>query len=241
MNDEDEELRKILESMPDQFDVLNEGIDIQTQEEYLELSHSFGEGELTEQETIKLGSMLHMDIPVEGKKRALSMLAHVGTVVAYRQIEQYSKSPDIELKKWSFLALGECRMFLENSLGIDNGMIISGMGGIGDKMRYYFFLLPLMGKTFSGIHQDIIRDEFTLVCHDFNSVLETLHYSDNHVGLTILMPLDIAIGTIIDTGIKKCNELGTFVLEHYYVTNMEVPDESEIPDIIRIVLEGEPE
>ncbi len=241
MKNEDEEIQRILESVPDKFDVMNEGIDIQTQEEYIALSHSFGEGELTEQETIKLGSLLCMTIPAEGKKRALSMLAHIGTVTAFRQIEQYNKSPDRELQKWTYLALNECRMLMENSLGSENGLIISGMGGLGDRLRYYFLLLPLMGKSFSGLHQDIIRDEFTIVCHDFNSILETLHYSDKYVGVTILMPLDVAIGTIIDTGIKKCNELGTFVLVNYYVTNMDVPDESEIPDIIRNVMGGESE
>lgn len=240
MKDEDNEIQRILETMPDKFDVVDKGIDIQTQEEYITLSHSFGEGELTEQETIKLGSLLCRNIPIEGKKRALSMLAHIGTVVAFRQIEQYNKSPDLELQKWTYLALRECRMLLENSLGSENGLIISGMGGLGDRLRYYFLLLPLLGKSFSSLHHDIIRDEFKIVCHDFNSILETFHYSDNYAGLTILMPLDVAIATIIDSGIKKCNELGTFVLEYYYVTNMEVPDESEIPDIIKIVMEGEP-
>jgi len=236
----DEEIRRILEAMPEKFAIMDEGIDIQTQEEYIELSHSFGEGELTEQETIKLGNLLCSKIPVEGKKRALSMLAHIGTVVAFRQIEQYSKSPDLELLKWTHLALRECRMLLEYSLGSDKGLIISGMGGVGDRLRYYFLLLPLIGKSFSTLHQGIIRDEFTIVCRGLNSVLETLHYSADYIGLTILMPLDIAIATIIDTGIKKCNELGDFVLEYYYVTNMGVPDESEIPNIIRIVMEGEP-
>ena len=240
MKDEDEEIQRILSNMPDKFDIMDEGIDLQTQIEYVEQSHSFGEGDLTDQETIRLGSLLCRNIPVEGKKSVLSLLAHLGTVTAFRQIEQYSKSPDTELQNWTTLALSECRIFLENSMGSEKGLIISGMGGIGDRLRYYFLLLPLMGKSFSSLHQDIIRDEFTIVCHEFNSVLETIHYSDNYAGLTILMPLDIAIATLIDTGIKKCNELGTFVLENYYVTNMDIPDESEIPAIIKIVMEGEP-
>ena len=242
MTDEEEEIQRILESIPDKFDVMEEGIDIQTQKEYIELSHSFGEGELTEQETIKLGSLLCMNIPVDGKKRALSMLAHIGTVVAFRQIEQYSKSLDPELQKWAYLALRECRMFLENSLGDDNnGLIISGMGGIGERMRIYFFVLPLMERPFTSLQKDIIRDEYTILCTAYNSVIETFYYADNYVGLTLLIPFDVAIATIIDNGIKKCNELGAFVLEHYYVTNMGTPDVSEIPDIIRIVMEGEPE
>lgn len=93
MKDKDEEIQKILANMSEQFDIMDEGIDIQTQIEYMEVSHSFSEGELTEQETIKLGSLLfNSQIPIDGKKRALSMLAHLGTVVAFRQIEQYSKN-----------------------------------------------------------------------------------------------------------------------------------------------------
>jgi len=242
MTDEEVEIQRILESIPDMFDVMEEGIDIQTQKEYIELSHSFGEGELTEQETIKLGSLLCRNIPVDGKKRALSMLAHIGTVVAFRQIEQYSKSPDVELQKWTYLALRECRMFLENSLGdVNTGLIVSGMGGIGERMRIYFFVLPLMERPFTSLQKDTIRDEYTILCKAYNSIIETFYYADNYVGLTILIPFDVAIATIIDNGIKKCNELGAFVLEYYYVTNIGVPDESEIPDIIRIVMEGEPE
>lgn len=242
MKDKDEETQRILANMSEQFDIMDEGIDIQTQIEYMEVSHSFSEGELTEQETIKLGSLLfNSQIPIDGKKRALSMLAHMGTVVAFRQIEQYSKSSDIELKQWTRLALRECKMFLENSLDDDNnGLIISGMGGLGERLRYYFLILPLIEKTFTSLHKDIIRDEFSIVCQDFNSIIETFHYSDNYVGITILMPLDVAIGTVIDTGIKMCNELGAFVLEYYYVTNMDIPNESEIPDIIKIVMEEEP-
>jgi len=242
MQDKDEEIQRILASMPDKFEIMEDGIDFQTQTEYLELSHSFGDGELTEQETIKLSDLLFKNIPIEGKKRALSMLAHLGTVTAFRQIEKYCKSPDDELQQWSRLALRECRMFLENSLDNENiGFIISGMGGIGESMRIYFFVLPLMEQPFTSLQKDIIRDEYTILCKAYNSVIETFYYADNYVGLTILIPFNVAIATIIENGIKKCNELGAFVLDSYYVTNMGIPDESEIPDIIRIVMEGEPE
>ncbi len=243
MKNEDREIQRILAGMPDKFEIMEDGIDLQTQEEYLEESHSFGEGDLTEPQVLKLGQILNdQHTPVAGKKKALSMLAHVGTVTAFRQLEQFHKNgPGKELAQWSRLALSECRMFLENSLDDENnGLIISGMGGIGGSLRFYFLVLPLIGQTFTRIQKDIIRDEFTLVCKSMNSVLERIDYADNYVGMTILVPLEIACGNLIDTGIKKCNELGTFVLEYYYATNMAIPDEAEIRDIIKIVLEGEP-
>jgi len=49
--------------------------------------------------------------------------------------------------------------------------------------------------------------------------------------------MDIAVGSLIETGIIKCNELGNFVFEHYYVTNQGIPDESEIKEIIKIIKE----
>lgn len=243
MKKNDDEIPGILSNMPDKFKIMEKGVDFKTQTEYVEQSHSFGEGTLTEPMVLKLGQLLNNDrTPLEGKKKALSMLAHVGTVTAFRQLERYIENgPDKELQQWAGMALAECRMFLENSLEEENcGLIITGMGGIGNTMRYYFMVLPLTDQSFTNLHKDIIRDEFTLVCKSLNTVIEQIDYADHYVGLTILMPPEIAVGNLIDSGIKKCNELGNFVLEYYYVTNMQIPDEHEIGDIIKIVLEGEP-
>ena len=171
-------------------------------------------------------------------RKALSMLANLGTVTAFRQIEKYSKSPDKELLQWTHLSLQECRMLLESSLDEENtGFIMSGLGGEDKRLRFYFLVLPLIDHSFTAIHKDIIRDEFAIICREFNSIIEKIYYSDKYVGFTMLMPLDVALGTIIDTGIKKCNELGAFVFEYYYATNQNIPNETEIIDIIRIVTE----
>jgi len=85
--------------------------------------------------------------------------------------------------------------------------------------------------------KNIIKEEFNLVAKDLYCVVEAVDQSDTFVGLTVLVPMDVAVGTFIETGIKKCNELGDFVFEHYYVTNQEIPDKLEIPDIIKKVKE----
>ena len=48
MKADDEEIRKILAGIPDKFDILEDGIDFQTQMDYIEQSHAFDPGELTE-------------------------------------------------------------------------------------------------------------------------------------------------------------------------------------------------
>ncbi len=212
------------------------------QKEYLEYSHSFDRGELSEEQTLELGSMLfNTNLPFDGKKRVLGLLAHLETILAYRQIEKYVNTPDNdELKQWAVMALQECRMFLESELLEENtGILLSGLGGKGDRMRYYCMVFPFDDNTFSKKQMKMVLDEFHIVCKDHRSVVEASNPAENYIGMTLLIPLDVAVGTVIESGINKCNEMGEFVFEHYYVTNQNIPDESEIDEIIRIVKEDD--
>ena len=128
------------------------------------------------------------------------------------------------------------RMFLEGSIMDESiGYISSSLGGLGNRMRYYFLVLPLKGSSFGQTQKDVITSEFTLISNGLNSVVENIDFSDTFVGFTVLIPLDVAVGTLIDSGINKCNELGKFVFEHYYVGNINIPDLKEIEEIIEIV------
>ena len=239
MKDGLEDIQDFLESLPDKYNILEEGIDIQIQKAYIKHSDTFDQGVLTENETIELSNILfNENEPLDKKKGALILLAHLGTIEAFRQIEKYNNDPDNELKQWTLLSLQECKMFLESSLLDEStGFISSGLGGLANRLRYYFFVLPSTNQSFSKRQKNIIKNEFQLVCKDLNSILETINFSDSFIGLTILVPLDIAVGVIIETGISKCNELGDFVFEHYYTTNDKIPEQSEISDIIKIVRE----
>lgn len=72
---------------------------------------------------------------------------------------------------------------------------------------------------------------------DHKCIVETISNSENYAGFTVLVPLDVAVGIFIEKGIKKCNELGKFVFEYYFVTNQEIPDDLEIIEIIKKVRE----
>lgn len=54
----------------------------------------------------------------EDKKKALITLAHVGRLDAYRTLEEYEKSSnlDAELKLWANMALKECQNFLKSDI-----------------------------------------------------------------------------------------------------------------------------
>lgn len=222
----------------ERFDMLEEGIDFQTQKDYIEYSHSFDRGELTEEQTINLGNMLFDNqLSIESKKKALTLLAHLGTITAFRQIEKYYNNPDKKIKPWAALALQECKMFVENILTDEiTCFISSGLGGHKNKMRHYFLVLPLEGKLFSEKQKAVIKDEFNIAAKNLGSEIESFDLSDTYVGITVLLPLNIAPETFFRSGMMKCNELGEFVLEYYYVTNTDIPDQSEIEKIISIIL-----
>jgi hypothetical protein len=237
MKDKHKDIQNFLDAIPDKFDILEEGVDLQTQKEYLDYSHSFDLGELTEAETINLGNILcDSRMEIEGKKKVLTLLAHLGTITAYRQIDY--QHPDDELRKWAVMAIQECRMLLESMLTDENtGFIISGLGGLKDKLRFYFLMLPASDKPFTTAQKKIIKEEVFTVAKDLNCIVEAIDPADTFVGLTVLVPMDVAVATFMETGIRKCNELGDFVFEHYYVTNTGIPDLKEIEDIIKIVRE----
>jgi len=239
MNDELLDIQAFLNSLPEKYNILHEGVDIQIQKEYFKHSDTFDREELTESETLKLANILfNKNESIDKKKGTLVLLAHLGTIEAFRQIEKYNNNPDNELKQWTLLSLQECKMFFESSLLEESsGFISTGLGGHANRLRYYFFVLPATDQPFTRKQKDIIKDEFQLVCKDLNTILERINFSDTYIGLIILVPLDVAVGVVIETGINKCNEVGNFVFEHYYVTNGKIPEQSEINDIIKIVRE----
>lgn len=98
MIDKHKDLQDFLNNIPDKYDIMEEGIDVQTQKEYIDYSHSFDRGELTETETNNLGLVLFdIKTTIESKKKVLTLLAHLGTITAFRLIEKYFKNPDKEL------------------------------------------------------------------------------------------------------------------------------------------------
>ena len=74
MTDKHEDIREFLNNLPDKYDIMEEGIDIQTQKEYIDYSHSFDSGELTEKDTLNLGNNLFdTSQPLETKKKVLTL------------------------------------------------------------------------------------------------------------------------------------------------------------------------
>lgn len=240
MIDDQEKIREFLNSIPEKFQIHEQGVNIEIQKEYLEYSESFERGVPTDEQIEKISQIIFSTETLdEDKRKGLTILAHTGTINAYKHINKYYEKADGELKQWASLALQECRMFLESELLDENiGFISTGLGGKKNKLRVYFLVLPLDSKTFNEKQHRIIENELTITAKELNCEIESFSFQDRYVGLTVLIPMDVAIATFIETGIQNSNEFGNFVFEHYYAANTEVPDEEGIKEIIEIVRKG---
>lgn len=52
----------------------------------------------------------------KARKKALMLLAHRGSIEAYRILKQYTQDPPLELKVWADMAFEECKTFLATEL-----------------------------------------------------------------------------------------------------------------------------
>jgi hypothetical protein len=240
MTNNQEEITRFLSSIPDTFQIHEEAIKPEIQKAYFDYSDGFDNSTVTDNQLEKIAQILfHPETTDEGKKKALTILAHTGSVKGYKFISKFYENAFGDIKQWTSLALRECRMFLETELtDKSTGFISSGLGGEKDKLRIYFLILPLDTQLFSEQQHRIIENEFSETAKDLDCVIENFDFQENYVGLIVLIPMTIAIATFIDTGIQNSNEFGGFVLEHYYAGNTGIPDRNEIDRIIEIVRNG---
>ena len=207
------------------------------QQEYVEYTHhrAFDPGAAEDLEE-RSPSLFAPDTPPEEKKETLTLLAHQGTVEAYRTLEQYVATAELELRDWGLLARQECRMFLEGWLrDQEGGMVMTGLGGEGNKLRYFFLVRARDEAAFTPGQKTILEQAFTSVCGRLEAVPEEIQVHQNYAAVTVLVPLEVAIGEVIEEGINESNAGNPFLDIHYFVTNQRIPTEEEMACYLRML------
>ena len=125
-------------------------------------------------------------------------------------------------------------MFLE-SLRRDHtvGMIMTGLGGEGNRLRYFIMIRSGDGVPFTNAQEGTIERAFSSICNRYDSVLEDIQVHQAYATMKALIPLDVAVGEVIEGGIGECNTLSDFLDANYYVTNDKIPTEAELLDYLQ--------
>ncbi|WP_446007829.1 hypothetical protein [Candidatus Electrothrix sp.] len=162
------------------------------------------------------------------KKNILAQLARWGTVDAYQLVQKYCKCCDSSLEPWSQVALYECRMRMESDL-LDEpvGLISTGLGGDGERLRY-IFVLALQAECPGEEKQQEMREALDMVCRKHRSRVEELQFHPSYLFVQVLVPIDVAAGKVIEGSIARLNRQEEQVGQNYMATNVAVPTEEEI-------------
>ena len=159
MKEEGDVFKKFRDSfsrMEGHFHILEQRVPVELQMEYFKYSENVRKENrpprpLSEDECETLYNTLLTEETTDKteKRYLLSQLATSKSVRAYRLLEEYTQHPDPEVTDWAYMALMESRISLESDFSDEKQIYIStGLGGKGEKLRFYVLILANELKPF---------------------------------------------------------------------------------------------
>jgi hypothetical protein len=225
-----------LNKLPENFSILEEQIDVETQIEYFDFIQKNRINNSESEDITELFLQLESkDNDDNDKKKALVSLASIEDVKAFRILESFQKEAPKNLENWATLALQESRILIENFLLEKEGtqvFISSGMGGKGNKLRYFVAGFLEKNQFFSENTQKLIKEEFKFYFDEQKAEIEEITFNDEFILLSVLIPIKVNVKNLLETTIKSCKQLGANLNEHFLVTNVKKLEIEEIRKIM---------
>ncbi|MCS2892611.1 hypothetical protein NXV77_16290 [Parabacteroides faecis] len=158
--------RDSFSKMDGHFHILEQRVPVELQMEYFKYSEQVRKGKVKQDlddmdYTAFRESLSNPEATTDYKKYILSMLATSKEVKAYRMLEDYVQHPDEDVSNWAYMALMESRISLESELSDEKQIYIStGLGGKGEKLRFYVLMLSKDRNPFLDYQRKVIEREF---------------------------------------------------------------------------------
>ncbi len=167
------------------------------------------------------------------KKDILARLATVERVESYRAIEKFSREGEESLRDWARMALNESRMHLESSIMEENQVFIStGLGGKGEKLRYFMVLISRCSLPLSPTQRKVIRNELDASLEKYDAEVEELKFSEYLATIMLLLPMHYSMKSVFQEAIDECNQYGDFLMDDFIVTNVRKLSFKEIKEFL---------
>lgn len=226
-------LEKKLQKSFSDFLVFEEGIDVSVQLKFEKASLEFIDKNEDIRPLNELENILYNSENTEDKLNALVELSMSGDVKAYRIIEKYKTECSEDIKDWTILAFQKSRAHIEHELSDDEKIYISsGLGGSGNKLRYFFVLSTNEKTSFSDFQKKLLTKEikFSLIKND--SIAEKITFYDYFVSILCLVPLQISPDKILKGILNETEKFGNFLSDEIIATNTEIFSEEKIIKLI---------
>ena len=224
------------QDMGGRFHILELRVPVEQQLEYFSYSYRLRRksSKMNEVEYSSCQEKLeNVEYPMEEKKKILSKLASSSEIRAYRLLEHYVQHTDKELLNWASMALMESRLAIESELTGEKQIFIStGLGGKGEKLRFYVLAPSIQKAPFEDYQRKVIEKEFGFVLSKSDCEIERLTISDRYVEIVFLIPVSADIKTILEKVISECNVYGNFLSSVLTVTNMKELTQDEVNQVL---------
>ncbi len=99
---------------------------------------------------------------------------------------------------------------------------------LSGKLRYYFIVGSKDGQPFSEADRNTLKRGFEPISHKYRSEIEEINFEATYAMIKILIPMDLAVGEVIEEAIREYNKTSEFLVPDYYVTNVKKPTHAEI-------------
>ena len=243
MKEEGDVFKKFRDSfsrMEGHFHILEQRVPVELQMEYFKYSENVRKENrpprpLSEDECETLyNTLLTEETKDKTEKRyLLSQLATSKSVRAYRLLEEYTQHPDPEVTDWAYMALMESRISLESDFSDEKQIYIStGLGGKGEKLRFYVLMTSKGKKPFQEYQRQTIEREFAYYLPKTDCEIERLTIGEQYVELVFLIPVRTDIKATLDRVINECNQYGDFLSNVFTITNVKELTAEEVSEII---------
>ncbi|MCF8359914.1 MAG: hypothetical protein K9H26_14235 [Prolixibacteraceae bacterium] len=229
-----ENLKDMINNIPQNFKILEETIDLEVQKEYFEsVKNIVANPEIDTPDNLIL-KLNDPAISTNERKTVLQKLANTDSVEAFRALENYKKAPHRGLHDWAILAHQQSKMLLHSSLLDEQQVFIStGLGGKNDKLRYFLIFPYNKPENNPGkLQKNSLKSELEFFTKNHQGVVEKIDFSEKFATAMVLLPLKAPIPDIIKDVISECNNYGSFLSEDVLITNMKKFSDREIIEII---------
>jgi hypothetical protein len=129
---------------------------------------------------------------------------------------------------------------LQSSLLDEQQIFIStGLGGKGQKLRYFVVFLNNEGKELSGMQKKLLQDELKFVVEKNEGEVEEFTEMLDYSSAVVILPLKAALKDIFRGIIDECNQYGNFLQDDMVITNVKRLNPVEIVEILNQQKAGE--
>ncbi|TNF41036.1 MAG: hypothetical protein EP310_07905 [Bacteroidetes bacterium] len=229
------QIQKVLDSLPENFSILEEQIDIEIQVKYFKTANKIRQKGNAEEYFKNRDELFLPEIDVERKRKILLAIAAIDDVKAFRAIEKFVTIAEGEIKQWAVLAMQESRMLIQSSLLEEQQVFIStGLGGKGRKLRYYVvFINKKQNEILTPTQQKLLKDELIYQLNQNNGEFESMDFSEGFSTVLVMLPLQTDLKKLFRDVIDECNQYGDFLDDDLIVTNVKVMSRNEIIEMLK--------